>query len=409
MKLVSAILAACLLLSVGAVVAAEEKTVLSDGCDGLKRIEDHLYEISYDSIDYDFADKVFADGEVEIGAAGCSSVRNCNYYGRNLDWFYDDCVEVVVHTRANNGRLATLGVVGAVSAINKTSIDDGSIKDKLGIIPFAIVDGVNEKGVFINVNVVPGYDLETPNTQIMPTGEVETTIDSGILVRFVLDNFSSAEEAVRYLQEHVSLKLNKNLKNLHFETHWMLGDEFHTYILEMLENRLVVRCADKNSEDNIADRPIMTNFYLNAPGVTFGEDGKVIINHDGKPNQSGITPHGAGLERYNLAVDEYKGTDTFLGMLKLMYDLNYSRAYNVYLEEPWLSEFAEGDVTNSSPVDSYVKKQRLLEKYRTRNRADGTNGIWITTHTSVYDLAAKQLYITVGEEMTGYRITFTGE
>lgn len=409
MHWMAAVLLICQLLSLGTAAFADEETVVSEGYDGLKKIEDHLYEISYDSIDYASADKVFADGEAEIGAAGCSSVRNCNYYGRNLDWFFDDCVEVVVHTKANNDRLATLGVVGAVSAINKTSIDDGSIRDKLDIIPFAVVDGVNEKGVFINVNVVPGYDLETPNTQIMPTGEVEATIDSGLLVRYVLDNFSSAEEAVRYLQEHVSLKLNENLKKLHFETHWMLGDEFHTYILEMLDDRLVVRCADKGSEDNIAGRPIMTNFYLNAPGVTFGEDGKLIINHDGQPNQSGITPHGAGLERYNLAVDEYRGTDTFLGMLKLMYDLNYSRAYNVYMEDPWLSEFAEGDVTNSSPVEDYVKKERLLEKYRTRDRADGTNGIWITTHTSIYDLASRQLYITVGEEMTGYRFTFTGK
>ena len=392
----------------GTVAFADEKTIVSEGYDGLRKIEDRLYEISYDSIDYAITDELFASGEVESGAAGCSSVRNGNYYGRNLDWFFDDCVEVVVHTKANNGRLASLGVVGAVSNISKTAVDDGSIRNLLDIIPFFVVDGINEKGVFINVNVVPRNDLENPNTQIMPIGEVEATIDSGMLVRFVLDNFSSAEEAVRYLQEHVSLKVNKNLKEFHYETHWMLGDEFHTYILEMLDNRLVVQCADKDSEANIAGRPIMTNFYLNAPGVTFGEDGKVATNHDGKPNQSGITPHGIGLERYNLAVDEYRGADSFLGMLKLMYDLNCSKAYKIYMETPWYSEFAEGDLTNSNPIEDYGMEKRL-EKYSNRDRANGTNSIWVTTHTSVYDIANRQLYITVAEEMTGYRITFTGE
>lgn len=186
----------------------------------------------------------------------------------------------------------------------------------------------------------------------------------------------------------------------------MLGDELHTYILEMLDNRLVVQCADKDSRTNIAGQPIMTNFYLNAPGVTFNKDGKVATNHDGKPNQSGITPHGVGLERYNLAVDGYRDADTFLGMLQLMYSINCSRAYS--MEDPWLSEFAEGDVTNSSPVeDCGVEKQ--FNKYINRDRSDGTNGIWVTTHTSIYDIANRQLYITVAEQMTGHRITLTGE
>ena len=382
-----------------------DKTVISKGYDGLRRIEDHLYEISYDSIDYRASGKVFQGGTGGIGAAGCSSVRNCNYYGRNLDWFFDDSVEVVVHTKAHEGRLATLGVVGAVASINKTAIDDGSIRERYDMIPFALVDGVNEKGVFMNVNVVPGYDLPERNTRILPSLAVEEEIDSGLLVRFVLDRFSSAKEAVSYLQEHVAILMNENLQKLDFETHWMIGDEFHTYILEMIGNRLFSQCADKESTDKIAGRPIMTNFYLNLPEVTFEKDGKVTCNHDGKPNQSGITPHGAGLERYNLAVKEYKEADTFLGMLKLMYDLNYSRTYNIYMEEPWYSELSDGEVTNSSPVESYVKRERLIENYRNRDRAKGTDSIWITSHTSVYDLASRQLYLTVGEEMTGFRFT----
>lgn len=413
MNLIAVILAVVIVFSLGVTAfgegEAKEASVISADFDGLKRIEDHLYEISYDSIDYTLADKVFSKDGIQASAAGCSSVRNCNYYGRNLDWFFDDCVEVVVHTKAHNDRLATLGVVGAVSAINKTDIDSGKIKEKIDLIPFAVVDGINEKGVFINVNVVPASDLEQPNDVIMPTGEVEATINSGMLVRFVLDHFSSAEEAVKYLQEHVSIELNENLRKLDFETHWMLGDEFHTYILEMVDNKLVAVCTDKTCDSNLAGRPIMTNFYLTLPEVKFNADGKLEINHDGQPNKSGITPHGAGLERYNLAVDEYKEAETFLGILKLMYDLNYSRTYNIYMENPWYSECTDENTTNSSPIEDYVKQDKLIANYRNRDRADGTNGIWITTHTSIYDIASKQLYITVGEEMTGFRFTFTGK
>lgn len=274
-------------------------------------------------------------------------------------------------------------------------------------IPFGIVDGINEKGVFMNVNVVPGTDLtgELANTAAEPEGKMEKEIDSGLLVRFVLDHFATAGEAVEYLQQHTRIILNKHIAEMGFEAHYMIGDEFHTYIVEIIGNKVVAQSTDRSSGTKLAGRPIMTNFYLNLPEVHFDKDGSVIINHDGKPNESGITPHGAGLERYNLAVKEYAEADTFLGMLKLMYDLNYSRTYNIYLEDYWYSELVGGDVSNSSPIEDYPSLELVLGNYARRDRADGVNSIWITTHTSVYDIASRQLYLTVQEEMTGYRFS----
>lgn len=412
MKILAVIMA--IILCIPGTAAFAEGSTLKSGApalepdkNGIIKIQDHLYEVSFDHLDYANAAKVFGDGTVEPAAAGCSSVRNGNYYGRNLDWFYDDGAEIVVHTAAEEDRYATLGVVGAVSKFTCTAMEDGSMAELKDVIPFAIVDGINEKGLFMNVNVVPGTDLtgELANTAAEPEGEVEEEIDSGLLVRFVLDHFATAEEAIEYLQQHTRILMNETVSKLGFETHYMIGDEFHTYIVEIIGNKVVAQCADRDSGSNIAGRPIMTNFYLNLPEVKFREDGSVTINHDGKPNKSGITPHGAGLERYNLAVKEYSGADTFLGMLKLMTDLHYTRTYNVYLEDFWYSEFVGGNLNNSSPIEDFPSKETILGYYANRDRSAGVNSIWITSHTSVYDVKSRELYITVQEEMTGYRFT----
>ena len=401
-------------LASGAAAFADGGSLLKNGAaplqadsNGIYKIEERLYEMTADKLDYDYALKAFANGEVQVGAAGCSAVRNCNYFGRNLDWFFDTGAEMVVHTKGGDGRIPTLGVVGAIPFLTPEAIADGSIRDKLPILPFCIVDGINENRVFMNVNVVPGADLgDRANTVVMPSDTVEETIDSAMLIRFVLDRFPSAEEAVDYLQKHVSVVLNENIKALGFETHYMLGDELHTYILEFIGNKLVAQCCDHGCGSKLDGRPIMTNFYLNLPEVSFNEDGTVRLNHDGKPNESGVTPHGAGLERYNLAVKEYEGTDAFFSMLKLMYDLQYSRAYNIYLEDFWYSEFVGDGVTNSNKLDDYPTVERLINKYRGRSRDAGVDSIWITTHTSIYDIGNRALYITVQEEMTGYRFDF---
>lgn len=416
MKKIMRILAAIMIvaLCISGTTAFAEGSTLKNGAptlepdkNGIIKIQDHLYEVSFDHIDYANAAKVFGDGTVQPSAAGCSSVRNGNYYGRNLDWFYDDGAEIVVHTAADEGRYATLGVVGAVSKFTCTAMEDGSMDELKDVIPFAIVDGINEKGLFINVNVVPGTDLtgELASTAAEPEGEVEEEIDSGLLVRFVLDHFATAEEAIDHLQQHTRIVMNETVSKLGYQTHYMIGDERHTYIIEIIGNKVVAQCADRDSGTNIAGRPIMTNFYLNLPELRFNKDGSLTVNHDGKPNESGVTPHGAGLERYNLALKEYPEANTFLGMLKLMYDLNYTRAYDVNLEDFWYSEFAAGDVNNSSPIEAFPDKETILGYIANRDRSAGTNSIWITTHTSVYDVRSRELYLTVQEEMTGYRFT----
>ena len=78
-----------------------------------RKIKDYLYEVEYDSLDYDYAYEHFA--EVPIPDAGCSSIRKENIYGRNFDWYYDTKAEFMVHVIPSlDGQHASVGMAAGI-------------------------------------------------------------------------------------------------------------------------------------------------------------------------------------------------------------------------------------------------------------------------------------------------------
>ena len=125
----------------------------------LKKLESYAYEVWYDELNYAFAYNKFEDNLVP---SGCSSVWTGNYVGRNLDWYYNTDSEFLIHTSGGNGRYATLGTCGQMSKLSMDFVDSGDYAEEYALLPFYCVDGINEKGVYINVNVVPA---EVGNTE----------------------------------------------------------------------------------------------------------------------------------------------------------------------------------------------------------------------------------------------------
>lgn len=56
----------------------------------LNTITDYLSEIYYDEINYEKAKEYFKNTTEPNIIGACSSVRNGNFYGRHLDWEYND-------------------------------------------------------------------------------------------------------------------------------------------------------------------------------------------------------------------------------------------------------------------------------------------------------------------------------
>lgn len=360
--------------------------------DTKKRLNQYLYELEYDTLDYSYAKTHYAS----MVPAGCTAVRKENVFGRNFDWTYSNLAEFVVHTTHLNGRHASLGVAGGISKLTDEFAQQDTEDPIYKIIPFQLQDGVNEWGVFCSINVVPnGYG----SNNSIPEIKLKETISSLMLIRFVLDNFSSAQAAVQYIRDYVSVIFPDVLHNMGYEAHYMIGDRFKTFCLEFIDARAKVI--------DISEKPIMTNFHLY--GVEFNPDGSVYTPatqddaHDAIRTNH-ITAHGSGLERYNLANEKFPHVLSLLSMEMLLRKLYYTRAYPSSSDpsDPfWYTEFVDAQHTVASPVSSYSSVVATADSYyRNRTREDGKT--WQTVHRSVYDLRTGTLYLVTQESDSGY-------
>ncbi len=345
---------------------------------------DYLYEATYNDIDYAFAKDALDVHKPQPG--GCTACVSNGLFGRNYDWLYSNNVSVVVRTPRDNGRYASFGVASGVPGLTESYMNDRKQSGLLRLLPFLMLDGENEHGVFISENVVPRDKGQNTGT----TAAVEERISLNALMvpRYVLDRFTSADSAIAYLRDYVSLYLPTTLTGMDYEVHWMIGDSNNTYYAEIVEGELVYGLTDT-----------LTNFHLNGVGLLSG--GLVYTNADVPnhlPTSIGITPHGSGLERWNIVKAALSSVSTKAGMRSLMNSLLFTTAYT---EGDWYSEFTsiEQNVTVDTPAESAkmtLAVQRAQYEYERRDRNNSKT--WQTQHSCVYDLSEKKLYVVAQED-----------
>lgn len=120
-------------------------------------------------------------------------------------------------------------------------MDDLQYSELFKLIPFVTLDGINEKGLFCNINVVPGgYNKTGGKTSTvlgMPNKGVKHEFCDRMMPRFILDNFESAEAACKYIQDYVKVYTSKPLAEMNYELHYMIGDKNNTFVLEFINNK----------------------------------------------------------------------------------------------------------------------------------------------------------------------------
>lgn len=373
----------------------------------LNRIAQYLYEVTYTDWDYsvgsDYCEKYRGST-----AGACSSVRNGNLFGRNLDWYYDESASFIVHCNPTDGRHCSIGVAG-----NSTSLtDEIANADKYNVLykvlPFLTVDGINDAGVVCNVNVVPTGD-KGHTTGTNPNGD---DLWANMLVRYVLDYADSASHAIELLKEKNIIMPMSDLFTQEF--HWMIADKDSTYVVEFVDNKIKIisDVNDDGNEDFVNGKPIMTNFYLS------GFDGNTSTNfyksETYDPDQTTLTRYSAGVERFDLLTDGYIDSDTKRGMIELMKSVNYTKAYEQDTDPFWYSEFVGnleqkgyGDLTIDSDAEDFTALiERLHEIYEDKQR---NGALWQTVHTSVFDITEKKMWVISQEGSDEFAFAITQE
>ena len=325
---------------------------------------DYLYFVEYE----DYAPVMCADQDF-MSFMGCSSIRNGNFYGRNLDLYYGNTPEFVVHIKGSDKRYESISV--CANPLITNNVEQMSEKE-ISELPNIANDGINENGVLISENVVLPYGVDDKRG----TNPGKEKIYAPYVTRYILDYAKSADHAIELLND---LNIVGGFKQ--YSLHWMIADENNTYIAEIINNKLVV---SKNRY------MYMTNFYLNLSDV---ESTQTIAGRtfDNIPclNRSPI-----GVERWCQIRDNYESTNSVNGMMNLLKEVKATSAYynNFY------TEFTNKKLTIDSSLEEFQEEYKLqCEMYKNRDR-DNPNGCWISWHSSVYDIENRELYICVQED-----------
>lgn len=370
----------------------------------------YLYDIDFDDIDYDYAYKHFndmynhpefiptSDNEnasepfklILPKGVACSSVRNGNFYGRSFDWFYDNSVAFIVRTPSRNHRYASVSISNSIPGLMAEDVENRSNKLGFKTIPFYTLDGINEKGLVCNTNVVPtgdhGYTRETNK-------DAKVRICQLMLPRYILDHYATAQEAVLGIKNDLNVYGIQN-KKMNIELHFMVADLNNTFIVEFIDNHVVI--------NNVTNgRPYMTNFYVT--GMRLYQDNTAV-------DPTSVTPFSIGLERYERILANYDSCNTLEGMKNMLHELRYSQTYLSSTTPRWKTEFC-GDYTKAGygvltvddPIEKFEKIMADSEEmfnHRTREEANTD----FTCHATVYDLEKKIMYLSVQED---YEVWYT--
>lgn len=370
----------------------------------MRCIDDYLFEAVYANVDYQYAEEWFRDKYSGMGGA-CSSIRYNNILGRNMDWYYDEKAYVVFKMeKCDTAKYTSIGMGGGL--INNDEMKKATYNELYKVLPFMMIDGVNECGLSISTNVVPSGDKGI-TTGTIPRIAKRLRLCGLQVPRYILDNFSSAHEAIEYIKDYVSVYMPHN-ERIDEEVHFIIADEDKTYIVEFVNNELV-DIEIEVGEGEYIGRPYMTNFYV---------DGMEVDDETYVVDTTSITPYSMGVERYNFITEKF---DEINGAVEHEFDdatliknildgVQYTKAYKGDTDPIWYSEFTSpkyGLVVTDPPEKFTTILTAAREAYANRSRKTGVT--WQTAYRAVYDISSKSLDVVVQEGLTGRQKEYTFE
>ena len=169
---------------------------------------------------------------------GCSAFsakgEDGYFFGRNFDWY--NCSALIVEAYPENG-------YASISTVNTDFIGLGS--NMLGdhvlttAAIYAPLDGMNEKGLCVSVNMIEDNESVNQNTS-------KPDITTTTAVRLLLDNAADVDEALELLGQ--------------YDMHASKGLTVHFAVADANGKSVVVEYL--NSEMIVTETPVVTNFYF---------------------------------------------------------------------------------------------------------------------------------------------------
>jgi len=206
------------------------------GASSDKEVVRYLAENLLQGMDFGFIGNIFGCSTVAVQTPDGKSL-----FGRNFDW--NRCEALVVVSHPENG-------YASVSTVNVDFISQGAGGGAAGAVLkmdevktvaalYAPLDGMNEKGLAVSVNMIQDTDSIEQDSE-------KPDITTTTAVRLLLDQAATVEEAVKLLGQ--------------YDLHASMGMMVHFAIADADGNSTAVEYV--NHEMVVTQTPVLTNFYL---------------------------------------------------------------------------------------------------------------------------------------------------
>ena len=211
---------------------------------------------------YDYIQDNVTDGKriPGINPISCSAFTitkedsNAPYAGRNFDFRYSE--PGIIHTNPNNGYSSMSTVDLRMFGETGATISDMKKDIRYLSTPYIPLDGINEKGVFVCVNMV--HINQTVQEDV--EGNVHIFMTS--MLRVILDNAASTEEAIE-LASHYNMNTDIN---------------YHIFVVDSTGDSRVIEVVD--NVRYVTPTDIVTNHYITEFGPPVPETDNSLLRYD---------------------------------------------------------------------------------------------------------------------------------
>ena len=355
----------------------------------------------------------------------CSGVVKGDLLGRNLDWLFNNDIIVVVSNYGSTAKYKNIGCLtgfGDATELSKYNPDGDPQKF------FNISDGLNQAGLMIQHNVVPGEAIVGPSYTVPAYyGHVDDAsalpvIPSTLLPRYILDNCATIDD-VKELLTHYKLSAATKVAQYGYDSHFLISDSTgKVTILEFFNGDAVFTDND----------PIMTNFYnwatasrdYESPGDSIFLDKDNSLKEYLSNGKGYYMPQGAsGIERCEILWRHYDEITTVEDMEREMERVLYSSAYSYDRFAYWYSHYTSAhanpffydgwnqvaddklfmgsEFSVEIPwTDDFLATAALMsEEFKAYDltQPDRVSYDWYTAYTCVYDRSTFTLHIASAE------------
>lgn len=177
---------------------------------------------------------------------GCSTIAvqtsdGISLFGRNFDWNHCEALAVLSYPENGYASISTVNMdfisQGAGGGIAGMALKMDEVKTLAAL--YAPLDGMNEKGLAVSVNMIQDSDSIEQDTE-------KPDITTTTAIRLLLDKAATVEEALELLGQ--------------YDMHASMGMMVHFALADTAGRSVAVEYVD--NEMVVTETPVLTNFYL---------------------------------------------------------------------------------------------------------------------------------------------------